>query len=57
MITLEMSKQNWNGLLQVDHAKVEIHTEICDSGEKTQTMDHLLKCPMLHQECATEDLI
>ena len=30
---------------------------ICDCGEKTQIMDHLLKCPMLPQECTTEDLM
>ena len=30
---------------------------ICDCGEQTQTMDHLLKCPMLPQECTTEDLM
>ena len=29
----------------------------CDCGEQTQTMDHMIKCPMLHQECTTEDLI
>ena len=26
-------------------------------GEQAQTMDHLLKCPMLPQECTTEDLM
>ena len=30
---------------------------ICDCGEHTQTMDHLLKCPVLPQECTTEDLM
>ena len=30
---------------------------ICDCGEHTQTMDHLLKSPMLPQECTTEDLL
>ena len=30
---------------------------ICDCGEQTQTMDHLLKCPMLPQECTTDDLM
>ena len=30
---------------------------ICDCGEETQTMDHLLKCPMLCQEWTTEDLM
>ena len=30
---------------------------ICDCGEQTQTMDHLLKCPMLSQECTTEDVM
>ena len=30
---------------------------MCDCGEKTQTMDHLLKCHMLSQECTTEDLM
>ena len=30
---------------------------ICDCGEQTQTKDHLLKCPMLPQECTTEDLM
>ena len=30
---------------------------ICDCGEQTQTMDHLLKCPMLPQECTTNDLM
>ena len=30
---------------------------IYDCGEQTQTMDHLLKCPMLSQECTTEDLM
>ena len=29
----------------------------CDCGEQTQTMGHLLKCPMLPQECTTEDLM
>ena len=29
----------------------------CDCGEQTQTMDHLLKCPMLPQECTNEDLM
>ena len=28
---------------------------ICDCGEQTQTMDHLLKCPMLPQECTNEE--
>ena len=30
---------------------------ICDYGEQSQTMNHLLKCPMLPQECTTEDLM
>ena len=30
---------------------------ICDCREQTQTMDHLLRCPMLPQECTTEDLM
>ena len=30
---------------------------ICDRGEQTQTMAHLLECPMLPQECTTEDLM
>ena len=30
---------------------------ICDFGEQSQTMDHLLKYPMLLQECTTEDLM
>ena len=30
---------------------------ICDCGEQTQTMDHLLNGPMLTQECVTEDLM
>ena len=30
---------------------------ICDCGEQTQTMDHLLECSMLPQECTTEDLM
>ena len=52
MVTLDMYKQNknWNGPLQVEHAK-------CDCGDRTQTMDHLLKCPMLPQECTTEELM
>ena len=32
-------------------------TIIGDCGEQTQTMDQKLKCPMLHQECTTEDLM
>ena len=27
------------------------------SGKKTHTMDHLLKCHMLYQECTTKDLM
>ena len=30
---------------------------ICDCGEQTHIMDHLLKCHMLPQECTTEDLM
>ena len=30
---------------------------ICEWGEQTQTMDHRLKCPILPQECTTEDLM
>ena len=30
---------------------------ICDGAEQTQTMNHLIKCPMLPQECATEDVM
>ena len=30
---------------------------ICDCWEQTQHVDHLLKCPMLPQECTTEDLM
>ena len=30
---------------------------ICDIVEQTQTMDHLLTCHMLLQECTTEDLM
>ena len=30
---------------------------ICDCRERTRTMDHLLKWPMLLQECTTEDLM
>ena len=30
---------------------------IWDCGEQTHTMDHLLKCPMLPQECMTDDLM
>ena len=63
MVTLEMSRQtkNWNGPLQVEHAKMDWKYSdtdtICDCGEQTHTMDHLLKCPMLPQECTTEDLM
>ena len=41
-------------------AKRKIYSDadiICDIVEQTQTMDHLLKCPMLPQECTTEDLM
>ena len=61
MVTLEMSKQtkNWNGPLQVKDVKMEISDSdtIGDCEEQTQTMDHLLKCPMLPCECTTEDLM
>ena len=30
---------------------------ICDWEEQTQTMDYLLKCHMLPQECTTDNLI
>ena len=30
---------------------------ICDCAEQTQTIDHLLKCPMMPQECTTDDLL
>ena len=30
---------------------------IWDYWEHAQTMDHLLKCPMLPQECTTDDLM
>ena len=30
---------------------------ICDCEDQTQTMTHLLKCPMLSQECTTEYLM
>ena len=30
---------------------------ICDCEERTQTVDHLLKCPMLPQDWSTVDLI
>ena len=61
MVTLEMSKQTkkWNGPLQGNMLKWKCSDDytICDCGEQKQTMDYLLKCPMLHQECTTEDLI
>ena len=37
--------------------KYSVAHTICDCGEQTQTMGHLLKCPMLSQECTTEDLM
>ena len=49
----QMTK-NWNGPLQVGHTKMEIQ---CDCREQTHNMDHLLKYPMLPQECTTEDLM
>ena len=30
---------------------------IYNCGVQTQTMDHMLKCPMLQQECTTQDLM
>ena len=30
---------------------------LCDYGEQTQNMDHMLKCPMLPQECTSDDLM
>ena len=30
---------------------------VCDCAEQTQTMNHLLKCPLLSEECTTEDLM
>ena len=44
MVTLEMSKQakNWKGpLLKWKYSDADT---ICDCGEQTQTLDHLLKC-------------
>ena len=51
--------KNWNGPLQVEHAKWKYSNAdtIRECGEQTQTMDHLLKFPMLPQECMTEDLM
>ena len=34
----------------------DAHT-ICDCREQRQTMEHLLKCPMLPQKCTNEDLM
>ena len=52
MVTLEMSKQNknWNVAAvsrpcQNENTQMLIPYVI--GGEQTQTMDHLLKCPML----------
>ena len=62
MVTLEMFKQtkNWKGPLQVEHAKMEVYSDadtMCECWEQTQTMDNLLKYPMLPQESTTEDLM
>ena len=58
MIILEMSKQTTNSnksnMLKWKYSDDET---ICDCGEQTQTMGHLLKCPILPQECTTDDLM
>ena len=53
MVTLEMSNCKSN-MLKWKYNDADTR---CDYGEQTQTMDHLLKSPMLHQECTTEDLM
>ena len=43
-----------SNMLKWEYSDADI---VCDSGEQTHTMDHLLKCPMLPQECTTDDLM